>query len=116
MLQKKDGYVLFDIMNRNNQYIEKIYQNHVFENSNFFGKIFKIFKNTVKFALQKGIQDWPYVISWNPSDPVEIIDQCLLSGGKVWVYAWHDDSLKELSVSRGNMYREHKRIVICCKL
>ena len=113
---KESGIIIIDIMNINNQGINKIYQQHVFENSNFVGKLFKTVKNLAKFIIRSGTQDWPFLISQTPSDPGMVIDECLLSGSKVRVYSWLDSSLKEITVSDGDKYSDHSRIVISCAL
>ena len=113
---KPSGHVLIDIMNINNPYIKKTYQQHVFENTNFFGKLFKVVKNLAKFVLQSGSQDWPFLISQTPSDPTTIIKQCQLHSSTVRLYSWLDNNLKEIAVSDSDNYGDHSRIVICCKL
>lgn len=113
---KKNGIVLFDIMNKNNPDINKIYKQHVFENTHFVGKLFKTFKNIVKFILQAGTQDWPYLVSWSPSDPNKIIHKCLSFDAEVQLYAWQDETLIELPVSDNDTYRDHGRLVLSCKV
>jgi len=66
--------VMFDILNINNSAISKIYKNHVFENSNLLGMILKTFKNTVKFVMRRGVQDWPFIVFQTPSRPESIVD------------------------------------------
>ena len=41
------------------------------------------------------------MISQTPSDPGMVIDECLLSSGKVRVYSWLNNSLQEITVSDG---------------
>ena len=113
---RENGFILIDIMNINNQGINKIYQQHIFENNNVVGKLFKTFKNLAKFILRSGTQDWPFLISWSPSDPGEIIDKCLSFGGEVRLYSWLDGSLIQLPVSKGDTYKDHSRIVLSCKI
>jgi ubiquinone/menaquinone biosynthesis C-methylase UbiE len=114
-VRKKSGVVLIDMLNINNWGVNKNFQQHVFENSNFIGILFKTVKNLAKFILREGTQDWPFLISQTPSDPGMVIEECLLSGGKAWVYSWLNNSLQEITVSDGDKYRDHSRVVISCK-
>lgn len=113
---RKNGIVLIDTINKNNPDINKIHKQHVFENCNFVGKIFKLIKNLAKLILQRGTQDWPYLITWCPHDINELIGKVLLFSSDVRLYAWQNETLVELSVSDSNTYRDHGRIVLSCKI
>ena len=116
-VSKVNGYFLIDLMNANNRDMDKIYKQHVFEDTNFVGQIFKAFKNAAKLILQRGTQDWPYLISQTPSDPNEIIGNCLkFGGGSIRLYSWIDSELKEISISEGDQYQNYSRMVIYCQL
>jgi len=93
---KPGGAVLFDIQNLHNKEISAIYKQHVFENKNAIGMLYKAFKNSVKFLTRRGTQDWPYVVSQTPSDPAAIFN-CIHGCGvkKVQLFGY-DDSLKEI--------------------
>ena len=66
------GVVIFDIQNFYNQEIDEIYRRHISENTIMIGRVIKIIKNSAKFLLKKGTQDWPFVVSQTPSDPIAI--------------------------------------------
>ena len=67
------GGVLFDVQNVRNAYIYAIYRKHIFHNTHWAGMAVKTARNFVKFVSRRGIQDWPFVVSEVPSDPVDVI-------------------------------------------
>ena len=114
---KKKGHILIDLMNLNNPIINKIYKQHVFENASFLGKVYKTIKNLAKLILQRGTQDWPFIVAQTPSDPVAIIEKCRELGcRKVNLYSWNESELEEVVVTQGQGYSDHARLVICCEL
>ncbi|VAW82566.1 hypothetical protein MNBD_GAMMA12-1637 [hydrothermal vent metagenome] len=107
---KSKGGIIFDIQNRNNVQIASIYQQHIYENSNFFGMIYKTVKNIAKFILQRGTQDWPFIISQTPSDPIAVFKQLgELGVMDIEIYSWKD-SLLDLG-SEISKFIDHDRIV-----
>ena len=111
------GSILIDIMNLNNPFIKQVYRQHIFENTNVLGKIQKIIKNLAKLILQRGTQDWPFLVSYDPSYPDAIIDLLSRSGVSDFkLYGWHEKHLEELSVSEKNSHKDFDRIVVCCRL
>ncbi len=109
-----NGYVLIDVMNLHNPDIEQFYVKQVFENTKLLGKVFKTIKNLAKFLLRRGIQDWPFLISWTASDPIEIVDIVESLGGKgIRLYGWRNDQLNELIVRSTEKYQDYARVVIC---
>ena len=98
---KQGGVMLFDIQNIHNKYIMDIYNKHLFENKNLFGMLYKIIKNSAKFILNKGTQDWPFIVSQTPSDPIELKN--FLTGLKVKnidIFSWDENRLTKLSDNR----------------
>jgi ubiquinone/menaquinone biosynthesis C-methylase UbiE len=63
---RSQGSVVIDIQNHANNQINKIYKIHKFENEVVIGKFYKTFKNSAKWILQKGTQDWPFIVSQTP--------------------------------------------------
>lgn len=111
------GSILIDIMNLNNPFISKVYKQHVFENTNLLGKIYKTIKNLTKFIFRRGTQDWPFLISYDPVDPDEIINLISRFGGSDFtLYGWQGKYLKELTISDKNSHDEFDRVVVCCRL
>ena len=114
---RSKGYILIDIMNTNNPIIQKVYRQHVFENTNVFGKIYKTIKNTLKLILQSGTQDWPLLVSYEPSNPNTIIEHLSEFGGSNFeLYAWEDNNSEKLTVSDRDGYHDYGRIIICCRV
>ena len=115
-VSKRGGVVLFDILNMHNREIEKIYRFHIFENGTAIGMLYKTIKNSVKFILQKGTQDWPFVISQTPSDPIAIYDmlQNRLNVEQINIYAWHEESMIDLG-SVNKQYEEYSRLIFVVK-
>jgi hypothetical protein len=95
-----------------NREIDKIYRSHVFENSNLIGMLYKTIKNSVKFILQKGTQDWPFIISQTPSDPIAIYDMLLirLNLEQINIYTWHEESMIDLG-SANKRYGGYPRLI-----
>lgn len=107
----KGGRVIFDIQNKYNKTIIGIYRQHIFENSNLIGRLYKTIKNVSKFILQRGTQDWPFVVSQTPSDPVAIFK--LLSHQKlssIDLYGWDGSSLIEL-YGKSETHEEFSRLI-----
>ena len=99
-----------------NREIDKIYQSHVFENDDLIGMLYKTIKNSVKFILQKGTQDWPFIISQTPSDPILIYDmlQNRLNVEKINIYAWHEQSMIDLGTVN-KQYEGYPRLIFVVK-
>ena len=115
-VSKTGGVVLFDIQNIHNREIDKIYRFHIFENGTAIGMLYKTIKNSVKFILQKGTQDWPFIISQTPSDPIAIYDmlQNRLNVEQINIYAWHEESMIDLG-SVNKQYEEYSRLIFVVK-
>ena len=113
---KRGGLVVFDVLNSNSEATSRIYKAHVFENATWLGKLYKTIKNTAKLVLQKGIQDWPFIISQVPSDPVNLIDGFEDHGlHGCEVYSWNNSALQQLETIRGEPYVGHDRLVFVCR-
>jgi ubiquinone/menaquinone biosynthesis C-methylase UbiE len=115
-VSKTGGVVLFDIQNIHNREIDKIYRFHIFENGTAIGMLYKTIKNSVKFILQKGTQDWPFIISQTPSDPIAIYDMLKdrLNVEQINIYTWHDESMIDLG-SVNKEYEEYPRLIFVVK-
>ena len=68
-----NGFVCFDVLNKKNRAIQKIYKQHTFENTNIIGMGYKALKNLVKLISRRGVQDWSYLVSQTPSEPELIL-------------------------------------------
>ena len=105
---------MFDIQNIFNKEIDKIYRTHIFENSNLFGMLYKSIKNSIKFILQRGTQDWPFIVSQTPSDPLKIYDlltkQLDVESKNINIYAWSNDMLINLGEDN-KKYEEYSRLI-----
>jgi hypothetical protein len=93
--------MLCDIQNMHNKYIMDIYNKHLFENKNLFGMLYKIIKNSAKFILNKGTQDWPFIVSQTPSDPIELKNFLIgLKVKNIDIFSWDENRLTKLSDNR----------------
>lgn len=98
---KQGGVMLFDIQNIHNKYIMDIYKQHLFENKNIFGMLYKIMKNSAKFILNKGTQDWPFIVSQTPTDPIELKNFLIgLKVKNIDIFSWGENRLTKLSDNR----------------
>jgi len=103
---------LFDIQNIHNKYIMDIYNKHLFENNNLFGMLYKIIKNSTKFILNKGTQDWPFIVSQTPSDPIELKRFLTeLEVKNIDILAWDENQLIKLSDNLDNKFEKFQRLV-----
>ena len=108
---KPGGGVIFDVQNIYNKEINRIYKQHVFENKNPFGMVYKAFKNTVKLVIRRGSQDWRYIISQTPSDPESVLGHLRKRKVKgVQVCVQDNDSLKEAG-NISDHYKDYSRLV-----
>tara|TARA_B100002051_G_C16706071_1_gene623856 strand:+ start:323 stop:1075 length:753 start_codon:yes stop_codon:yes gene_type:complete len=116
-VSKRGGVVLFDILNMHNREIDKIFRFHYFENVNLIGMLYKTIKNSIKFILQKGTQDWPFIISQTPSNPIAIYDILMgrLNVEQINIYAWHEESIIDLG-SANKEYEEYPRLIFVVRL
>ena len=73
--------------------------------------MFKVIKNTVKFILQRGRQEWPFVVSVTPSDPVTIFNHLSKLGvSQLELFAWHDNQMVNLGSSVAR-YEQYPRLI-----
>tara|TARA_Y100001980_G_C14430332_1_gene218999 strand:+ start:59 stop:799 length:741 start_codon:yes stop_codon:yes gene_type:complete len=116
-VSNKGGVVLFDILNMHNREMDKIFRFHLFENVNLIGMLYKTIKNSVKFVLQKGTQDWPFIVSQTPSDPIAIYEMLAdrLNVDQINIYTWHEESMIDLGTENKD-YQEHPRLVFVVRL
>ena len=69
------------------------------------------FKNTAKFVLNKGTQNWPFLVSVTPSDPVLIHKHLKKSNVRIQTLAWHEGELIDLGFESG-LFQEYERLVL----
>jgi SAM-dependent methyltransferase len=105
------GVVIFDIQNIFNGTIKSIYKQHLFENTNIFGMIYKAVKNSVKFILQRGTQDWPFIVSQTPLNP-SLIYKLLsdLNVEKIEIFGHTNNKIQDLG-SANLDYSDHSRLI-----
>jgi len=65
------GYILFDIQNRSNQSIERIYKKRLSEMEGI-GRLRRYAENIVKVILQRGFPDWHFVVHETPTYPQDV--------------------------------------------
>lgn len=68
------GAVVFDVQNSHNPAINKIWRQHYFENRHPIGRVYKVLKNSIKYLTGKGTQDWPFLVTQTPGDPMHILE------------------------------------------
>ncbi len=68
---KPNGYLIFDILNKNNQNNINHYREIVYETKGF-GKLFRLFKNIIKFFFKPGYTKWSDVIHHKLNDVQKI--------------------------------------------
>ena len=109
------GVVIFDIQNIYNQEIDENYRRYIFENTIMIGRVIKIIKNSAKFLLKKGTQDWPFFVSQTPSDPIAIYE--ILFGmnlAEINLFAWVDNEMLPLG-DKVDHYKVYPRLVFLLK-
>lgn len=106
------GGILLDMQNIRNEYISSLYKAHIFYNSHWAGMALKTVKNIVKFITRHGIQDWPFVVSEVPTDPVDIIRY--LNGKntiKITVLARLDDGSVTIVEDTSSSFTPYDRLI-----
>jgi len=71
---KPNGHVCFDIQNILNERIKNNLSKHIFENTKFLGKLYKLLKNLIKYITKRGQAEWGYSVYEIPSNPISIIN------------------------------------------
>ena len=113
---KFGGCIIFDILNLNNKSISKLYNKHIYYNSNVFGKLLKTLKNTIKFITRKGVQDWPLIISVTPSFPDEITQWLSeLEITNVCVFARKENDKIEIVEDVDSNFSKYDRLIFCIR-
>ena len=113
-LVEKKNYIMGELSMAGINYIEPNAAFYIFvEVKKYFNKNIK---NSVKFILQKGTQDWPFIISQTPSDPIAIYDmlQNRLNVEKINIYAWDEESMIDLGTVN-KQYEGYPRIIFVVK-
>lgn len=104
------GLVVFDLMNRNNEEIQKLYNKILFSNTTKAGKILRIINNLRKIMLRQGVPVWDFVVEIIPTYPESIYKHFKQKNTDFSVLIRNDDG----SLARGGRFgsfRAYSRLV-----
>lgn len=111
---KDSGHIIFDIQNLNNAYINSLYTKHVFYNSHLLGMFIKSLRNAAKFILQKGVQNWPFIVSETPSVPENLMKKLTTLGVKeITIMARKENDSVEIVDDSTFRFTEYDRLIFC---